>query len=87
MPHLPNYLEIVGGTNFGVQSGNDPDWHSTNCAPNLSTGIPNTDNPASSKICLIANMGTNATTPAVDVTNEVQGAPGQIDRCDGRPVR
>lgn len=76
-PSLTNYLEIVGGSNFGVQSDNYPDWHSTGCTPNLITGIPNTDNPASSKICPIAGIGSDATTPAVDTTNEVQGTPGE----------
>src|ERR1700753_725045 len=26
-PSLTNYLEIVGGSNFGVRSDNTPDWH------------------------------------------------------------
>ncbi len=26
-PSLTNYLEVVGGSNFGVQSDNGPDWH------------------------------------------------------------
>jgi hypothetical protein len=26
-PSLTNYLEVVGGSNFGVQSDNNPDWH------------------------------------------------------------
>ena len=50
-PSLTNYLEVVGGSNFGVHSDNAPDWHSMTCATNLSTGIPNTDNPPSPKIC------------------------------------
>src|SRR5580704_14573171 len=26
-PSLTNYLEIVGGSNFGIRSDNHPDWH------------------------------------------------------------
>lgn len=26
-PSLANYLEIVGGSNFGIVNDNDPDWH------------------------------------------------------------
>src|SRR5260370_33154128 len=50
-PSLTNYLETVGGSNFGVHSDNDPDFHDRSCATNLSTGIPNTDNPVSPAIC------------------------------------
>lgn len=78
-PSLTNYLEIVGGSNFGVQSDNYPDWHSTHCVPNLISGLANTDNPASGKICPIAGMGTDAATPALDTTNEVQGGPGEAN--------
>ena len=28
-PSLTNYLEIVGGSNFGVRSDNAPSWHNT----------------------------------------------------------
>src|SRR3954469_10433600 len=45
-PSLTNYLEVVGGSNFGVLTDNNPDWHSTSCMTNLATGIPATDNPA-----------------------------------------
>jgi Phosphoesterase family len=41
-PSLTNYLEVVGGSNFGVLSDNAPDWHDASCATNLSTGIANT---------------------------------------------
>jgi hypothetical protein len=74
-PSLTNYLEIVGGSNFGVHSDNDPDWHNNSCAPNLVTGVPNTDNPSSPNICPITGAGTDAATPALDFTNETQGAP------------
>jgi len=76
-PSLTNYLEVVGGSNFGVLSDNDPDWHSTSCVTNLASGTADTDNPASPNICPIAGTGTDAATPAVDTTNEVQGTPGE----------
>jgi hypothetical protein len=75
-PSLTNYLEVVGGSNFGVQSDNNPDWHNSNCLTNLSTGTPNTDSPASPNVCPIWGSGTDAATPAIDCTNEVQCAPG-----------
>jgi phosphatidylinositol-3-phosphatase len=78
-PSLTNYLEVVGGSNFGVQSDNDPDWHDASCTPNLASGISNTDNPPSPAICPIAGSGTDAATPAIDLTNEVQGPPGELN--------
>jgi hypothetical protein len=78
-PSLTNYLEVVGGSNFGVHSDNNPLWHSTTCATNLSTGIPNTDSPPSPAICPIAGTGTDAATPALDCTNEVTGPPCEIN--------
>jgi hypothetical protein len=76
-PSLTNYLEVVGGSNFGVHTDNAPDWGNASCTPNLATGIVATDNPPSPKICPIAGSGTDAATPAVDVTNETQGPPGE----------
>jgi hypothetical protein len=78
-PSLTNYLEVVGGSNFGVHSDNAPLWHSTTCATNLSTGIPNTDSPPSPAICPIAGTGTDAATPALDCTNEVTGPPCEMN--------
>src|SRR6266481_1222418 len=78
-PSLTNYLEVVGGSNFGVLSDNDPDWHNNSCSPNLATGIANTDNPPSPAICPIAATGTDAETVAIDMTNEVQGPPGELN--------
>ena len=71
-PSLTNYLEVVGGSNFGVQSDNDPDWHNTSCVTNLASGVANTDNPPSPSICPISGTGTDAATPAIDLTNETQ---------------
>jgi hypothetical protein len=74
-PSLTNYLEIVGGSNFGVQTDNYPDWHNAACKPNLATGVTATDNPPSPLICPIAGHGMDAPTPAQDSTNETQGPP------------
>ncbi len=75
-PSLTNYLEIVGGSNFGVHSDNYPDWHNLYCTPNLASGTVSTDNPSSPNICPIAGTGTDAATPAIDTTNETSGPPG-----------
>src|SRR5438270_3754611 len=70
-PSLTNYLEIVGGSNFGVRSDNDPDWHNSACTPNLGPSpYTTTDFPSSPNVCPIAGMGTDAATPAIDFTNE-----------------
>ncbi len=82
-PSLTNYLEVVGGSNFGVHTDNYPDWHSSSCMPNLATGITATDNPRTGLICPIYGEGTDASTPAVDITNETQGAPGD-NNIDGK---
>ena len=78
-PSLTNYLEVVGGSNFGVRTDNSPDWHNATCATNLSTGFVSTDTPATGNICPIGGTGTDAATPAIDLTNETTGPPGDID--------
>jgi hypothetical protein len=70
-PSLTNYLEVVGGSNFGVLSDNNPDWKSPSCSTNLSTGHPNTDNPSSPAVCPIAGTGMDAPTPQFDTVNEI----------------
>jgi len=82
-PSLTNYLEVVGGSNFGVHTDNSPDWHNPNCTPNLISGLVATDNPPSPAICPIWGTGTDAATPAIDYTNETQGPPGTIN-IDGK---
>ena len=77
-PSLTNYLETVGGSNFGVLDDNSPDWHNGTCLPNLASGIVNTENDGS-PICPIAGSGTEAATPALDCTNEVKGPPCEIN--------
>ena len=81
-PSSTNYLEIVGGSNFGVRSDNNPDWHNATCTPNLALGTVVTDNPPSPNVCPIAGSGTDAETPLIDYTNECSPAPcnpGLID--------
>jgi hypothetical protein len=80
-PSLTNYLEIVGGSNFGVRSDNDPAWHSKSCTPNLVSGAVNADNAGGNapgtvtvdtgKVCPISGTGMDALTEAVDNWNEV----------------
>ena len=84
-PSLTNYLEIVGGSNFGIRSDNAPNWGSTTCTPNIASGIVNADDNGSQvtppitppvsyetdTICPIAGFGTDAATPAVDFWNEI----------------
>ena len=82
-PSLTNYLEVVGGSNFGVQSDNSPDWHDTNCVPNLQSGVASTDTPATPSICPIAGVGMDAATPAVDTVNEVYNPGDVLNNIDG----
>ena len=77
-PSLTNYLETVGGSNFGVLDDNSPDWHNSSCLPNLQSGVINSESD-SSPICPIAGSGTEAPTPALDCTNEVSGPPCDIN--------
>jgi hypothetical protein len=77
-PSLTNYLEVVGGSNFGVRSDNAPDWGAA-CSPNIETGIVNADgtNPSgptdNGTVCPIGGSGKDAETPAVDTWNEISG--------------
>ena len=77
-PSLTNYLETVGGSNFGVLDDNSPDWHNGTCLPNLSSGIINTESNTTA-ICPIAGSGTEAATPALDCSNEVSGPPCEMN--------
>ena len=74
-PSLTNYLELVGGSNFGVQDDNSPDWHNLSCQPNIVSGVDNDESNAN-PICGIAGTGMDAATPAIDYTNETNGPPG-----------
>jgi phosphatidylinositol-3-phosphatase len=72
-PSLTNYLETVGGSNFGVLDDNSPDWHNGSCVTNLQSA-PNTE-ASGNAICPITGSGTDAATPAIDTTNESPGNP------------
>jgi hypothetical protein len=78
-PSLTNYLEVIGGSNFGVLSDNNPDWHNSMCAPNLATGMTNIDVPALQhpQICPIAGSGMDAPIPALDPTPNEGGSPSK----------
>lgn len=77
-PSLTNYLEITGGSNFGVLTDGNPDWHNSTCKPNLATGVVDTEAVAAA-VCPIAGFGSDAATPVRDLTNETSGAPGDIE--------
>lgn len=81
-PSLTNYLEIAGGSNFGVLSDNAPDWHNKTCKTNLAAKVTN-DETTSDPICPIGGLGTDAPTPAIDFTNETSGPPGDFN-IDGK---
>lgn len=80
-PSLTNYLEIVGGSNFGVRNDNAPNWHNATCATNLSTGSPSLES-VSTPICPFEGTGTDGATPALDCTNETVGDPATGAGCD-----
>lgn len=77
-PSLTNYLEIVGGSNFGVLSDSAPDWHNASCLTNLATGTADSE-AVGTPVCPIYGTGTDAATPAIDYTNETSGPPGTIN--------
>jgi len=88
-PSLTNYLEIVGGSNFGIRSDNSPAWHSQTCTPNLQSGLVNADNNAggnppppvpieTTSICPISGTGQDAATPAIDNWNEISPEPSGL---------
>ncbi len=76
-PSLTNYLEVVGGSNFGVRSDHGPAWHNATCSNNLSTGTPNLE--ADGSVCPISGMGSDAETPAIDASNETTAANPMFD--------
>ena len=82
-PSLTNYLEVVGGSNFGVRSDDYPNWHSNSCTANIVSGTTTLDNPAAVPplICPIAGTGTDAATPAIDCTNVMSKPSAAIMPC------
>jgi hypothetical protein len=83
-PSLTNYLEVVGGSNFGILNDNSPDWHNTNCMTNLALATTDFDN-NSNPVCPIWGTGTDAATPAFDYTNETTPSAGinEVTNIDG----
>ncbi len=81
-PSLTNYLEIVGGSNFGIRDDNSPDWHDSACTPNIIGKTVSLES-TSTAICPIFGSGTDAATPVIDYSNETSGPPGDID-IDGK---
>lgn len=73
-PSLTNYLEIIGGSNFGVLNDDSPDWHDASCTSNLELGVTALES-AATNTCAIAGQGLDAATPAIDTTNE--GTPAE----------
>jgi hypothetical protein len=68
-PSLTNYLEVIGGSNFGIINDDSPDWHNASCVSNLELGQPALES-APTNTCPIAGTGLDGATPAVDTTNE-----------------
>lgn len=67
-PSLTNYLEIVGGSNFGVRNDNSPAWGAGACTPAYIYLEGD-----STAICPLFGSGIDAATPAIDTTNESPG--------------
>ena len=98
-PSLTNYLEIVGGSNFGVRSDNSRTGTITTARPICTPAFRMPTTAAAmlrtpidtSNICPIAGVGTDAVTEAVDNWNEVTSAgvqlPGEHRRHPDGPGR
>jgi hypothetical protein len=69
-PSLTNYLEVAGGSNFGVLNDNSPDWHNATCTPNIVSAVTAFDNSSFGNTCPIWGVGTDAATPVFDNSNE-----------------
>ena len=57
-PSLTNYLEVVGGSNFGVRDDNSPDWNNGTCTPNIMGNGTVSLESNSTPICPIYGTGT-----------------------------
>lgn len=82
-PSLTNYLEVVGGSNFGVLNDHSPDWHNTSCQSNIMTGQPSLDTSAYPNICPIQGTGKDTATPAIDTSNLEGNKPGPVINVNG----
>ena len=72
---LTNYLEIVGGSTFGIRSDNGPDWHNTVCTPLTVPPTSNFDNLNGGPFCPIYGIGPDDDAPAIDnLGNECMAA-------------
>lgn len=80
-PSLTNYLELVGGSNFGIVNDNPPDWHNTNCVSPLQVNVNEASAPVT---CPIYGNGYDEATPALDTTNE--GSPANPIHNDPFPA-
>jgi hypothetical protein len=69
-PSLTNYLEVTGGSNFGVLNDHSPDWHDLTCTPNIVSDTTSFDTSAFPNICPITGIGTDAAIPVIDTFNE-----------------
>jgi hypothetical protein len=69
-PSLTNYLEVTGGSNFGVLNDNSPDWHNANCLTNIASATTGFDVGTTPAVCPIWGTGTDAATPIIDYSNE-----------------
>ncbi len=85
-PSLTNYLEVTGGSNFGVLNDNSPDWHNTNCVTNIASATTGFDVDATPAVCPIWGAGTDAATPVIDFSNETDPSLGitAVTEIDGR---
>ena len=59
-PSLTNYLEVVGGSNFGTLNDNSPDWHSATCTTSLASGTTSFDVSSSPPVCPILSSSRSA---------------------------
>ena len=59
-PSLPNYLEIVGGSDFNVLSDDSPDWHNTGCTSFTDTGT----------VCPLYGTGTENSTATSGISGK-----------------
>ena len=80
-PSLTNYLEVVGGSNFGIQNDHNTDWHNANCISDIEAKTVNNE-ATPGAVCPISGTGTDAETPAIDTVNETTGLPG-LNNIDG----
>ncbi len=77
-PSLTNYLEVVGGSNFGILNDKSPNWGNTNCISTLRGG-PSNEHSSDSSICPVSGDGIDEATPVLDTVNETSGLPGDIN--------